>query len=474
MDSMDPSLIITDPGEQKWTGVISEILSRQLEIHLEIPPVSIFQVPETITTEKPEAYKPQRKGFGPYHHFRPQPYTKMEQKKPVVVQKVIQDHKIEGFRLTVLDKVQKLVPVVRPCYEMFLQDDNDSMAWVFAIDGLFLLNLFQTYDSDISTKELLAQDIMMVENQIPFMVLKEIYEAFHSSSGTILYIYFTFHVKIFCSPLMEVNEGLHSSSSEEEEEEEEEKDDEDEEITEDNEIPFMWSNFLKNVPQKEVVLLYEKIITSLQKFTRNNITFPSASQLQGKAGFRFHALEKDEGIQLIHVDFSNNFHLPCVTMNNDSEVILRNLVGYETLMPDSNKFPLAEYMGLMCRLVINVDDVKLLRKENIIKGDLGDDEVAKIFIEMSSSIPSLKTKEKSKLQEMIDDVNKVYESRLKIKTYLFLKTLASWLMVVLTAIGSFVGATWKIVAFKISIVTVLMLTYQAYCDVYGCGKTRAM
>ncbi|KAI3796947.1 hypothetical protein L1987_39634 [Smallanthus sonchifolius] len=142
------------------------------------------------------------------------------------------------------------------------------------------------------------------------------------------------------------------------------------------------------------------------------------------------------------------------------------------LMPDSDHFPLTEYMGLMSRLVVNVDDVKLLRKENIIRGELGDDEVAKIFVGMSTSIATLKTKEKSLLQEMIDEVNKVYKSRPRIKAYLFLKKPANWLLVGLKAFGSFVGASWKIVVFMISIVTVLMLTYKAYCDVKGCHKTN--
>ncbi|KAJ0654923.1 hypothetical protein HanLR1_Chr14g0512641 [Helianthus annuus] len=169
----------------------------------------------------------------------------------------------------------------------------------------------------------------------------------------------------------------------------------------------------------------------------------------------------------------NNIYLPRITLNNDSEVILRNLVAYETLMPNSNRFPLNEYMGLMCGLIVNVEDVKLLKKDNIIKGDLGEDEVTKMFIGISSSIMSLKTKKESDLQEMIDKVNNVYERKPRIKAYLLAKKLANWLLVVLTTIGGFVGATWKIVAFMVSIVTVFMLTYQAYCDVYGCDNNKS-
>ncbi|KAI3797474.1 hypothetical protein L1987_32731 [Smallanthus sonchifolius] len=175
------------------------------------------------------------------------------------------------------------------------------------------------------------------------------------------------------------------------------------------------------------------------------------------------------------MDDGNNFYLPCLTLNTDSEVILRNLVAYEMLVPksyESDYYPLTEYMGLMCRLVVNVDDVKLLKKEKIIKGDLGNDEVAKLFVGMSSYILSLNTDQRTRLQGMIKLANDAYYSRPVMRAYLFLKKLANWLLVLLRPIGSFVGATWKIVAFMISIVTMLMLTYQAYCDVYGCDKTN--
>ncbi|GKF87548.1 putative UPF0481 protein [Tanacetum coccineum] len=105
----------------------------------------------------------------------------MEQKKLDAVRKVLQDHEIKNYKVTVLDKVRKLVPVVRSCYDMFLQGGDDSLAWVFSIDGLFLLNLFRNYGQVDPRRRLLAQDIMMVGNQIPLMVLKEINGALNQS-----------------------------------------------------------------------------------------------------------------------------------------------------------------------------------------------------------------------------------------------------------------------------------------------------
>nr|GEU90499.1 putative UPF0481 protein At3g02645 [Tanacetum cinerariifolium] len=77
----------------------------------------------------------------------------MEQKKLDVVRKVLQDNGIKDFKIIVLDKVGKLVPVIRSCYDMFLQGDDDSLAWIFTIDGLFLLNLFGSYEHVMDAEE---------------------------------------------------------------------------------------------------------------------------------------------------------------------------------------------------------------------------------------------------------------------------------------------------------------------------------
>ncbi|GJW61695.1 putative UPF0481 protein [Tanacetum coccineum] len=623
MASTDPSMI-SDPEEQKWVGEIKEILNHMLEINVETPHVSVFQLPETITTKKPEAYEPQQVGLGPIHHFRPQTYKKMEQKKLDVVRKVLQDNGIKDFKITVLDKVGKLVPVVRSCYDIFLQGDDDSLAWIFAIDGLFLLNLFGSYghvmdaeeegfqrflksmespklisgniieekmepddlpslissqnekivvysvdksieiieESDVFLRQkdfkvisenhidqtehiidlppkskqrkvgpqrrllaqdrvtvqdqipqillkksparqkksvkvdprrrLLAQDIMMVENQIPLMVLKEINGALHQSSGSnSSHSANTFSPSIFrsfcenhspfnlCPPSQSptsVDHLLHYmyySIVNNLPVEVEESHDTDQlanklrpSSTKENSTGKAF-DFVMKLPTKEIVQVYEQTISALETFTQSKILIPSASKLHDRAGFTFYY----QGFQKVSMIGNNYIYLPPLTLNSDSEVILRNLIAYEALINNSNNSPFTEYMGLMCALIVNVEDAKYLRETGVIKGELENEEVVKLFTGMSNSITMKKTKEKSKLQEMIDEVNKVYEKGLTMKSHSLLKKLARWLLVGLRAIGGFVEGSWKIVAFMVSIVTVFMLTSKAYCDVYGCDKT---
>ncbi|KAL8242939.1 hypothetical protein R6Q59_013241 [Mikania micrantha] len=109
MASIDPSLL-SNPKEQKWVDETSKILNHQLETDIEIPSVTVFQVPETMTTKKPETYEPQQIGLGPIHHFQPRTYKKMEQKKLDVMRKVLKDNDIKDYELTILNNVKKNCP----------------------------------------------------------------------------------------------------------------------------------------------------------------------------------------------------------------------------------------------------------------------------------------------------------------------------------------------------------------------------
>nr|GFA32915.1 hypothetical protein [Tanacetum cinerariifolium] len=499
MALIDPSL--SSYPRRQWVDEISDILKHQLEIEVETPPpvVSIFKVPETMTTQKPEAFEPQQTGLGPYHHLRPLPYKKMEQKKLAAMRRVLKDdHKFKDFKLCVLDKVRKLVPIVRDCYNMFLESDEDSLSWVFAIDGIFLLDLFRSYDTgmgheknadqlplsseiqpciahiphktasdesvtpiyhvieDVETLQplstkveideapctsslqqrpeirllaqenqtvevkecppsqlkhpkvdpnniLIAQDITMVENQIPFTVLKEIDDALHLSSAgnklspSVYRTFSDFHSPLELCSLSEApthvehlldymyHSIVYNFSSKTSVVL----------VAEDSRsVIVRWfsnirtffsfrlyrkSSPIDSIPKDEIVKAYKQTVTFLENFTRNTTTTPSASKLHDRAKF-------------------------------SSDITLRNLIAYEILMNNSAKLPLTEYIGLIAQLIVNVDDVELLQNENIIKGDLSEAEVVKLFTGMRTSITSMNLKEKKELQENIKEVKKLGRS----------------------------------------------------------------
>ncbi|GJS59067.1 zinc finger BED domain-containing protein RICESLEEPER 2 [Tanacetum coccineum] len=76
------------------------------------------------------------------------------------------------------------------------------------------------------------------------------------------------------------------------------------------------------------------------------------------------------------------FYLPAITVNENTEVILRNLVAYETTrMKSCDTIQFAEYVDLMCGIIDKPRDVELLRKRNIVEvqDDMDDEEIANLF-----------------------------------------------------------------------------------------------
>ncbi|KAD2394280.1 hypothetical protein E3N88_41257 [Mikania micrantha] len=508
MASIDPSLL-SNPKEQKWVDETSKILNHQLETSkkwvdetdIKIPSVSVFQVPETMTTKNPETYEPQQIGLGPIHHFQPRTYKKMEQKKLDVMRKVLKDNDIKDYKLTILNNVKKVVPIVRSCYDMFLEHDDEHLTWVFAIDGLFLLNIFYNYNqhelTEVGLKErLVAQDVLMDDVKRLENVIKgdlpadEVVRLFTGMTGSI--------------PDMKATEKTELQKT-----------------IDDINNPSLLSD--TNEPKWAV-----EISKMLNHQLETDIETPPVSL--------FHAPEtmttkNPETYEPQHIGLGPIHHFqprPYKKMEQKKLEVMRKVLqdndikDYEL----TNTYPgvatssvpivrscydmLLEYDDEHLTWVFAIDGLFLLNlfqnynqpkrpkvgpKKRLVaqdvlmvenqipflvlkeideslcssSGDLRADEVVKLFTGMSGSIPDMKTTEKTELQGTIDKINMAYNSRWKMKPYLSLKKLVLWLLVALKAIGGFVGSTWKIVAYVVGIVTVF--TLQAYCDVYGCDKT---
>ncbi|CAK9162594.1 unnamed protein product [Ilex paraguariensis] len=168
--------------------------------------------------------------------------------------------------------------------------------------------------------------------------------------------------------------------------------------------------------------------------------------------------------QKIDIDGNQNpvedIEIPSVS-SLQKTVGIRNLVAYEALsMPVGSTLELAEYVDLMCGIVDTVEDVKILREERIIGGDLSDDQIADIFhgIKKSTSM-----NRKSKLTRAIDEVNRQHENRTRMKACRFI-------MKYLNSSWNFVQTSWKVLSLSSIIVAILLQTLQAFCEIYGCSN----
>ncbi|OMP11591.1 hypothetical protein CCACVL1_00418 [Corchorus capsularis] len=147
------------------------------------------------------------------------------------------------------------------------------------------------------------------------------------------------------------------------------------------------------------------------------------------------------------------FYLPTVTLDVNTEVILRNLVAYEASNA-TGPLVLTRYTELMNGIIDTEEDVKLLRERGIILNRLkSDKEAAALWNGMSKSIRLTKV---PFLDKAIEEVNKYYNGRWNIKAKRMMK--------------AYVFGSWQVLTLLAAIMLLLLMGLQTFCSAYTCNK----
>ncbi|XP_061947038.1 putative UPF0481 protein At3g02645 [Populus nigra] len=181
------------------------------------------------------------------------------------------------------------------------------------------------------------------------------------------------------------------------------------------------------------------------------ITIPSVTQLS-KCGVRF--VPSKGSISTINFDKKTcTFYLPTVSLDVNSDVVLRNLVAYEASNA-SGPMVFTRYTELMNGIIDTEEDAKILRERGIILNHLkNDEEVANVWNGMSRSIRLTKV---PFMDKVIEDVNKYHDGLFKVKVEKFMK--------------QYVFSSWKLLILLASILFLLLAFLQALCSVYDCVR----
>ncbi|XP_071742215.1 putative UPF0481 protein At3g02645 [Rutidosis leptorrhynchoides] len=481
MAALNPFLSLNS-GNKPWVDQISKTLQTQLAVTIDTPPVSIFTIPSNLKEEKPEAYVPQRIGLGPNHHFQPELYQMMEQNKLTSAKRLLKPHKIHDCQREIVAKVKEIDPIIRACYDLYLDADDDMLAWLLAIDGMFLLDQLDSYLNHNFTIE--PNELIMLENQIPCIVLKEIQKSLLGENDQRLGDNLEAKFRCFCkshSPFLLSKENIEFDHV-------------------NHLLDYMYRSIVNNekwIPIKvdfdnlendpsekdamlellEAVIKFAMLIPMAQpviqiiEFVKNTfpienntveeIKVPSVSELTKIAGVKFRLSPVNEGVRNINfVQGTERLcYLPAINLNTNSEVVLRNLVAYEKLMAKNSftsvySLELTEYVDFMCGIIDSAKDVKLLREERIIEGDLSDEEIVKLFNGMGKS--RAKVSVETDLRKIVVQLNKVYESTPRI-----------W---VRKMVEKQLRAYAKIITFIVSISGSLILIREVYFKFYGLNQ----
>lgn len=144
---------------------------------------TIFLVPECITAEHEDMYKPKMVPIGPYHHDE-RKFMAIEARKHHFLHDFLERNNQVNYD-TYIHAMQNLKDRARECYseeELIPRDDNKFVE-VLLIDGCFILELLLKHEEDKRHRHSWAgwdfmaimSDLLLVENQIPFFVLEKFY-----------------------------------------------------------------------------------------------------------------------------------------------------------------------------------------------------------------------------------------------------------------------------------------------------------
>ncbi|CAN1242495.1 Putative UPF0481 protein At3g02645 [Linum perenne] len=164
--------------EQEWMKQIniaiqlgSEAISENLS--------SIFKIPNSISIVKPQFYSPQLVGLGPLHHFKRRLYQN-EPLKLSGAELALKRFSVPDFP-TLVHQILPLLPNIRLYYDSHLHISDQTLAWVLAIDGLFVAEMLynpqfllprsSNYFSFSERLRAVTGDIVLLENQIPLYSL---------------------------------------------------------------------------------------------------------------------------------------------------------------------------------------------------------------------------------------------------------------------------------------------------------------
>ncbi|EEF31924.1 conserved hypothetical protein [Ricinus communis] len=504
--------------EHLWIIHIRRTIEEELENESEVP-VSIFSVPKILMTADPDSYTPQQVAIGPYHHWRPEIYE-MERYKLAAAkrtQKQLQNVKFQYIvdHLTELEpkiraSYHRFLDLSNETLAWMMAIDASFLLeflQIYAIkEGMSITRVstrmshLVDYAGKKSAHNAILRDMVMLENQIPLFVLRKILEvqflSLELADEMLLSMLSGFSKEL--SPFKMTKEARKISISQcahlldylyemivpkiegalPPQREITETEDQDEETKEGKERSSTYSSYVKDLfdqilkiiskvnkgPLKILKkLIFSKPIKLILKLPWKILSnLPGFSILKQPVDYLMSAEDKEEikpendssNSEANKPPLVEEIAIPSVAELSKSGVrFLPTTVAYETSTA-SGPMVFTRYTELMNGIIDTDEDVKLLREKGIVLNRMKSDrEVADLWNGMNKSIKLTKV---PFLDKVIEDVNKYYNGRWKVRVGSFMK--------------SYVFGSWQFLTLLAAVFLLMLTALQAFCSVYSCSR----
>ncbi|XP_038709861.1 UPF0481 protein At3g47200-like [Tripterygium wilfordii] len=333
---------------------------------------SICKVPMNVRSVNEDAYTPHIVSIGPIHHqdkkLLPMEDHHHGDKKLLPME----DHK-RRYLQSLFKRTQKPIAIlkdacdtildldedVRACYVEPILYNKEELAKILLYDAGFMLELFFRY-SEMGSKVqndpifttswmilTLQRDLALLENQIPFFVLKAVFKLI-APRGTVGLPTLKELALQFFKSMLNISEEA----------------------------------FLAKCRQKGnhlLHLLHNCYLPSnpIDSRSKGAWEFIHCATSLSQVGVVF---QKNTTNNLFDLQFDNGiFTIPTLHVHDTTDSLFRNLVAFEQCQQDSKHY-ITSYIMLMDRLIDTADDVELLQRERILENVLGGgDDVSNLF-----------------------------------------------------------------------------------------------
>ncbi|KAK4721180.1 hypothetical protein R3W88_011413 [Solanum pinnatisectum] len=360
----------------------------------QIPKVPLFM---RIDNQKSDDYDPKVVSLGPYHHGKLE-LNFVEDFKPKALEMFIHgSNKKQDF---FLEEILREIDDFRSCYlEEFVNKYNDyEFARMMLLDACFILN-----DIEISTRStpnsaskqsntikhlgiavylVTRRDLYLLENQVPFLVLKLLVKLRYDDDQGGGYHSFEEKVKSYCSQMFfDKQEDIKMKENTIIE-------------TDPPHLLEVFRRVLVNGSDNEAnatqLRSYDFIFDYFRNCWRKNHlshksglltnVFRSVMDLKSKGiHLRPSGIDSLKGVRFTSHYYYGKLKLPCWYVSSYTKVFFMNMIAYE-LCPNGPIDRDVSYINFMKSLVISPNDVKELREEKIIFNTLGsDEEVVQVY-----------------------------------------------------------------------------------------------
>ncbi|XVF57188.1 hypothetical protein PTKIN_Ptkin06aG0184000 [Pterospermum kingtungense] len=359
----------------------------------------ISRAPPQLRQVNGTAFEPQIISIGPYHRGK---HQTMEIHKVRYLRNLFErlvkrgatgDKILNSFDLDALNMEEERV---RSCYEGTLDMSSAEFVTMMVLDGLFVVELLRKFcdrelreeNDDIFKRNLnltiIAHDLLLLENQLPFFLLNHFFEKTKLSpseksldSMAIFFFDMMPGLRRRDSQLRRLDSQIRRLDSQS--------------VQDTEDIKHLLGLVHKHCflsPQESnfsrVPIIICEHFEQWEMDLIMGLSFIHSATELSEAGIRFK--KRDEGNSLFDIKFERGqMHIPTLTVDHDTQRIFRNLIAYEQIHQGPSI--VMDYARLMDCLINYADDVALLSDCGIIDNRLGtNEEVAKMFNKLNDYV----------------------------------------------------------------------------------------